>query len=336
MATLFNVKKKDSIVLRSQHLFGRHAGSCHTLLDCPEASRMHATVAWNGARWLLQDNSSNGTFVNGAKIKPNIKQHIRAEDELQFGSMNSDVWQVQDDNPPTALLIPLNVNDKNKAEVIELSGVLTLAEDCTGLTSISAQEDPEASLHDVVEASFYQAEDGRWLCENLSGVVELNTGDKIATSLGVWLFVGVDDVESTMPVHQEVNKSHEVQAIFVASKNEEHVALTISGSNGSYDLGERTHHELMLYLARKRLSDRKTGVVESEQGWVDKELLSQQTGLDEKHINILIYRLRQQLILADSSHLKLLQVVERRRGALRFALGEICISGGNDLLKHKA
>ena len=313
MATLFNVKKKDSIVLRSQHLFGRHAGSCHTLLDCPEASRMHATVAWNGARWLLQDNSSNGTFVNGTKIKPNFKQHIAAGDELQFGSLNADVWEVQNDNPPTALLVSLNVVNSNIAQEIELSGALT-----------------------VPEASFYQADDGKWLCENLSGVVELNTGDKIATSLGVWLFVGVDDVESTVPAPQEVNESEEVQASFVVSKNEEHVTLTISDCGGCYDFGERTHHELMLYLARKRLSDRKTGVVESEQGWVDKELLSQQTGLDEKHINILIYRLRQQLIHADSGHLKLLQVVERRRGALRFALGEICISGGNDLLKLKA
>ncbi len=336
MATLFNTKNNDLIVLRSQHVFGRHAGSCHTLLDCPEASRMHATVAWNGARWLLQDNSSNGTFINGVTIKPSIKHHITAGDQLQFGSMNADVWQFQDDNPPTALLVPLNADDKNTAQVIELSGVLTLAENCTGLTSISVQEGPEASLHDVAEASFYQAEDGRWLCENLSGVVELNTGDKIKTSAGLWLFIGVDDVESTIPVHQEVNKSHEVQASFVVSKNEEHVTLTISDGNGSYDLGERTHHELMLYLARKRLSDKKARVVGSEQGWVDKELLSQQTGLDEKHINILIYRLRQQLIHADYGHLKLLQVVERRRGALRFALGEVSIKGGNDLLKLKA
>lgn len=336
MATLLNIKNKDFVVLRSQHVFGRHAGSCHTLLDCPEASRMHATVTWSGSRWLLQDNSSNGTFINGATIKPSLKHHITDGDQLQFGSLNTDVWQVQDDNPPTALLVPLKVNDKNTAEVIALSGVLTIPEGYSGLNSISVQEESKGALHDVAEASFYQAEDGKWLCENLSGVVELNTGDKIATSLGVWLFVGVDDVESTIPVHQEINKSHEVQASFVVSKNEEHVTLAISDCGGRYDFGERTHHELMLYLARKRLSDKKVGVVESEQGWVDKELLSQQTGLDEKHINILIYRLRQQLIHADSNHLKLLQVVERRRGALRFALGQICITGGNDLLKHKA
>ncbi|WP_179952185.1 FHA domain-containing protein [Marinicella rhabdoformis] len=303
------------MVLRSQHIIGRHSGSCQTLLKNPEASRLHASISWNGSRWLLQDNSSNGTFVNGCIIKSGLKQRLKIGDSIQFGSLKTAVWQLTSDSAPRAFLQALNVGFNDAASIIELSAFTAL---------------PDKYL---AEVSVYQTTDETWVSEDASGIRSLETGDHIMTSQGGWYFVDCEDTESTIQVARTSMDKDTLHVTFNVSKDEEHVSLRIQAEQTELDLGERTHHELLLFLARKRLSDEKVGIEVPEQGWVDKEELSHKTGLDEKHINIHIYRLRQQLIHSHSDKLKQLQLVERRRGALRFAWHHIHIIGGNDLLR---
>lgn len=75
---------------RLQIVSGPHAGELHTLSSSPitigrdpgcniplvrdsMASRMHATVRWNGSVWLIEDNNStNGLFVNQQRVTSHI------------------------------------------------------------------------------------------------------------------------------------------------------------------------------------------------------------------------------------------------------------------------
>ncbi|GAB2869731.1 hypothetical protein GCM10027277_43760 [Pseudoduganella ginsengisoli] len=84
------------------------------------------------------------------------------------------------------------------------------------------------------------------------------------------------------------------------------------------DLGERAHHYNLLVLARLRLDDAQRGIDSASQGWVGMEQLSRMLGLDPCHINIHIHRARRQLAQALPPALRHIDVVERRRGELRF------------------
>ena len=107
MATLLNTVTKHMTLLRSHHIFGRHSGSSHTVLDNLESSRLHASIYWNGSHWLIQDSSSNGTFVNGKALTTQVKTRLKVGDSIQFGAMNACSWVFYDDHPPKSLLLSL-------------------------------------------------------------------------------------------------------------------------------------------------------------------------------------------------------------------------------------
>jgi pSer/pThr/pTyr-binding forkhead associated (FHA) protein len=82
-------------------LSGPSAGQSFSLLDGPAAigrdptaqisfpsdptvSRRHATIIWDGAAWVLRDEgSTNGTFVNGARVS---EQALRLGDQIRVGA----------------------------------------------------------------------------------------------------------------------------------------------------------------------------------------------------------------------------------------------------------
>lgn len=50
-------------------------------------SRIHAIFLFENGLWLLRDeNSTSGTFVNGIKLIPNIKQPIKNGDQITFAN----------------------------------------------------------------------------------------------------------------------------------------------------------------------------------------------------------------------------------------------------------
>ena len=310
MATLLNTQSKQEIILRSQHIFGRHSGACNTVLDNPEASRLHASILWNGTFWQLQDSSSNGTYINNKPIVTGIKTRLMINDEIQFGAQNSCSWKFIEDHAPNSMLVPI----KSASKAIELDGIVVLPDD----------SNPEITL--------YQQSNGQWICENQSGSETIESGAKISTKTNSWYFIDANVFDETKQVNHNNNlKPAPINVNFSVSQDEEHVSLSIQLENKVIDLGERTHHYLLLILARKRMADKLKNLDDKEQGWIDKSLLCQQIGLDENHINILIYRFRKQLIQARPEATQLLQIVERRRGELRFSEKEINIIGGNEM-----
>jgi pSer/pThr/pTyr-binding forkhead associated (FHA) protein len=307
VAILVNMETGGRVILRSQHVFGRHPGSSNTQLSNPDASRMHATVLFSGAHWLLQDSSTNGTYINGEHFIHGIKHRLKTADKINFGNLSAASWKLLDDSAPKSMLLPISKN----LNIIELEDIVVLP----------SEESPQLML--------YQSPQGSWLCEDHGGVTTLTAGHKVSTRQGTWYFVDADTLLETIQVDGNHHESlPPIDVNFEVSQNEEHVSLQLTLDNQLFDLGRRTHHYLLLLLARQRIADTANGVSDSEKGWIDREILSKSLGLDENHINIQIYRLRKQMTTMMPSFPVVMQIVQRRRGELRFACDSVTINGG--------
>ena len=99
--------------------------------------------------------------------------------------------------------------------------------------------------------------------------------------------------------------------------------------DATVDLGERTHHYCLLALARKRLEDAARQIDPHAQGWIDFERFSKMLGLDSSHVNIQIFRARNQLMRAIPEWVHLPNIVERRRGGVRLGAFRFRIERGS-------
>ena len=307
VATLTNTQTKESVLLLVQHTFGRHPGESSTVLNNPEASRMHAVITWDGDHWFLRDSSTNGTAVNGARVASGSKMRLSKGDTINFGGANSTVWILSDVSPPQNMLLAIT----------------------PGLADIAIQDIVALPSENSPEVTIY-ASGGYWVCESEAGISVLNSGDRVGTQNCVWCFIEAKVGAATQAVHGNypINKPLSILPTFNVSQNEEHVLLKIQVDGQEIDLGQRNHHYLLLLLARKRIEDREAGISDSEQGWIDKGLLGKMAGLKENHINIYIYRFRKQLTGAMPLHLELPSIVEKRRGEIRFSCSTVEINGG--------
>jgi hypothetical protein len=119
---------------------------------------------------------------------------------------------------------------------------------------------------------------------------------------------------------------------FNISQNEEHCYLTIREKDKNrLNLGERAHHYTLLTLARQRLKDARCGIEQESQGWIEIEKLSKMLGLDVAHINIQIFRARNQIARVYPPGAELPGIVERRRGEVRFGTVRAQIVRGSSI-----
>ncbi|VUD69304.1 hypothetical protein TDB9533_04671 [Thalassocella blandensis] len=303
MATLVNSHSKQTVILRTNHTFGRNAEGNTTVLHSLSASRNHASIVWDGESWRIKDISSNGTFIDGNIIAKGHFIPLSLHASIQFGIAQSESWEVTNLDPPVTGLIPAN----NTGEIIPLHDVFIL---------------PIESQEIMVNLG----EDGRWLCTTEQQAAELHSGDMLGGNGSFWYFVDARPSEATA-IHTDPPPNN-IQFQFFVSRNEEHVTLKLVSNNRVIDLGERNHHYLLLLLARQRVEDLKQHYPEAEQGWIKKDLLVKMMGMAEQHINIHIHRFRKQVSSDAAQPSMLHQVIERRPGELRFAYSDILIEGG--------
>lgn len=312
MASLINLRSQQKISLRTHHIFGRQPDTSTTQILSPDVSRTHATIAWEGTRWRIKDTSTNGTFLNGQRLPAGVYKDLTVDDSIQFGSSEGDSWQVASLDEPLCMLMPMHPH----LERIELNK----------LCALPSENEPLCVIYPSGEKWIYEA-DGH------SHV--LTTGDVVGTAEHQWRYIDARPTLATRncaptPIcHQAVD----VQFHFCVSQNEEHVSLKVRFNQREIDLGERSHHYLLLLLARKRLADKTAGIIESEQGWLTKEELSRMLGLQENHINIQVFRFRKKITEALPDVPALHQTVARRTGALRIEYGNIVIEGGCEALQ---
>ena len=305
IATLQNTRTSQEIICRVNHTLGRDQETNLTLLSCPSVSRNHATIAWDGEGWQVKDISLNGTYVNTTRMPKGQYQPIRLGDEIYFGNFDHTVWVISDLSPPITGLIPM---DQGLA-FIPLFDI-----------AILPIEQPEVII--------YLSEQSQWVSEILGKTRILAAGDVVGNSQQRWQFVEGRPSTVTTAGELLLPPPNNIAFHFSVSQDEEHVSLSLIVDDKNINMGKRNHHYLLLLLARRRLEDSAKGIHPSEQGWIDKKILTSMTGIIEQHINIHIYRFRKQVVSVTPHSTILHQIIERRPGELRFAYKHIIIEGG--------
>lgn len=309
MAILRNLQNNEETNLLALHLVGRHPSQCDMVLNNPKASRVHATISWDGEAWSIQDNSTNGTFVNATRLLPNATQPLNLNDKVYFANASAGGWEVSDIGPPKSMLVPQTAG----AAVVILDNIVVLP----------SEESPEITL--------YLSPEGRWFCESEMGTSMLTDGNKVSVNGVIWRFIEAQGCAETICIASPSAALSGIKADFIVSQDEEHVSMTMTMNQQPFELGERSHHYLLLLLARKTIDDKTAGFSEQEQGWIDKDQLVQMLQLDEIHINMQIYRFRKQMAKALPDNVVLPQMVERRKGEIRFVCPHVSIVGGFQL-----
>jgi FHA domain len=290
LAILVETASGRRLVLLPQHVFGRDCRAS-TLINGPGTSRLHASIRWTGSTWAVIDHSRNGTTLDGNRIPYNTAVELRAGQTLVFGIQGAAEWQVQDLERPGPMLLSLEGQ-----EGISLPHSTLLLENGMASMSIVSQLN------------------GIWICTSEDGSRTLQDGDEIVISGRRWCFYS-----GAGQITEKVSSSPSPLCVarFEVSQDEEHVTLRLRHGDHDLDLGERTHHYVLLTLARLQADDAKRGLAPSEQGWVYQDRLAKMLGLGSAHLNIQIFRLRKQLAQALGQEVAPPALIQRRRGELR-------------------
>lgn len=278
------------------------APTCVLRLQDHGASNNHASVFWTGERWEARDlGSTNGTFVDERMISLKENVQVSRGNVLRFGS-NAECWELVDDRGPVVVARATDADDVQAAE----NGLLALP-------------GPDHVLVSIVTDS-----DGGWLVETPDGVRRpAQDGEHLTVAGQVW--------ELTVPPVSLVAGTHRAQVRpsiwgaslrFYVSLDEEHVRLEVVNGDDVLSLGERASFYLLLSLARERRRDQANpGMNEAEHGWVHVDDLAQELGLDERHFNVAIFRVR--LAFASAEVVGAEAILERRPRMIRIGVGQL-------------
>jgi pSer/pThr/pTyr-binding forkhead associated (FHA) protein len=295
MGTLLDPRTGERVVLRAEHVFGRNALRADTALDDPGISLMHAVVRWRNGRWLLSDHSRNGTFVDGRVLVPGEPFALEVGAEVRLGLGSGMAWRVQDVSEPVDALVPPDSSQP----------VITLAPH----NLLPSAEAPELSI--------FQAQPGLWMLEQNGETRALKDGDRVQVGgAGLYRYVAAAPMDDTQ-VAEIAREAEAPRLVMRLSLDEEHASLEVDEGVVKTDLGERSHHYCLATLARRRMADQERGIEPGAQGWLGSAELSRMLGVDTTHLNIQIFRAREQLMTALPGVTALSRLIERRRGELR-------------------
>ena len=298
MGTLLDPRTGERVVLRAEHVFGRNALRADTALDDPGISLMHAVIRWRDGRWMLSDYSRNGTFVDGQVLAHGEPFPLVVGAEVRLGRGPGMAWRVHDVAEPVDALVPPD----SRQPVIALASHNLLP----------SSEAPELCI--------YQASPGLWMLEQNGETRALKDGDRLQVGAGLHRFVAAAPLDDTQVA--EIARAPEAPLLVMRlSLDEEHASLEVRDGAGRTDLGERSHHYCLATLARRRRADQERGLEAGAQGWLGSAELSRMLGMETTHLNIQIFRAREQLMTALPAVAVLSRLIERRRGELR--IGEL-------------
>ena len=300
MALLRN-NENQYIYLREHHSFGRLQDKVDTTINDAYVSRIHAVIQWLDSHWIVRDLSSNGTWFNKTRMDTNKKYPLKQGDKLYFGSQTLAPFELIDTSGPQDVLLQTNITGKQPPIIIPVNNYHFL---------------PNEDQPDVI---LYKKNSG-WYADNLNNT---STSSYFASDGSTLRFDNKDwqlklgqnsNITTQMENDESLNLNVSVQ--FVLSLDEEHCHVKLITEQHTIDLYSNSHHLLTVMLARYRASDIQDNLPLQDQGWVDMDRLSRDTGLEERHINIQIYRLRKQL--TENLDNMPERFIERRRGQLRF------------------
>jgi hypothetical protein len=128
--------------LEAEHVIGRASTSALRLGE-RFVSAQHGNLRWTGDHWELKDlASTNGTYLDGERIKPSEHHRLRLGSRIAFGRPEPE-WELVDRSPPVIMAVPIDDGDP-----------VLLDEE---LIAIPSADEPRATI--------YRAADGSWILE---------------------------------------------------------------------------------------------------------------------------------------------------------------------------
>jgi hypothetical protein len=108
---------------------------------------------------------------------------------------------------------------------------------------------------------------------------------------------------------------------FTVSRDQEHIELWLDVAGQRVSLGARSHNEVLLVLARRRLAD--ADLPDGERGWMYRDELCSALRVDLPQLNLLVFRARKALDGAPPTLAAALIERRLRTGQLRIGVGRL-------------
>ena len=163
----------------------------------------------------------------------------------------------------------------------------------------------------------------RWIIENDDGEAVLEDRQVIEVGGARWMVLvppaHADLVATTALGSALLPALQDASLRFTVSTDEEHVTLRIISNGKVHDTKPRTHHYLLLTMARQRLADMEAGVADSEAGWLHADDLQRMLRMDRRALNTQVFRARRQLGELDLDGTG--EIIERRDPARQLRIG---------------
>jgi hypothetical protein len=259
-------------------------------------SAWHAAFRWTGSVWEVKDlGSRNGTYVNGHGLRVGQPCTLARGDLVAFGEPGQD-WQLANEEAPRPMVIPLGPGSP-----------LILDGDVHALPS---SEDPQATV--------FRGSDGLWRIERRSEVTA-SLEDQTRFEIGGRTFRFTCPIFSAPQTTTEQPELRASRLVLAASRDGGRAHLTVETPSGTYDLGARPHHDVLLRLAQHRLADLQRAVPDASAGWAYEDDIVRELGIPSLQIHVDVFRLRKEI--ASLGILDPADVVERRPRAGQLRLG---------------
>jgi FHA domain len=275
-------------------LIGRHR-ACDLRIDDPRVSGEHASLYWTDGRWELRDlGSRNGTFLEGRRLAAGERGQLTEGATFTLGGMNEELV-LADASAPSA-------SARSAA-----SGIVRAA--VGGLLVLPDDEHPELSVLEDAK--------GRWIVEAEDGPRSVADHAIVIAGGEAWT---LELPSADAPTLQPGALGPALETIHLrlaVSRDEERVEVTVLHGSTSMRLPPRSHHYLLVTLARARLNDRREAI--EERGWLDRDELCRMLATDVGKLNVDIFRTRKQLVALGI--LGAAGIIARREGTGQIRIG---------------
>jgi pSer/pThr/pTyr-binding forkhead associated (FHA) protein len=282
--------------LSARYVVGRSPAG-HLTLENRLVSLAHAELLWKGSSWELHDlGSRNGTFVRGRRLETGAREVVRRGAQIAFGD-REDLFELVDDGPPSATA----QSDDGQLQESE-DGYLVLPD----------ADHPVCTLFE---------EGGRWVVEFNDGTRQgIASGDTLRVAERTWHIELPIVAEHTWQSSSGQMMIKQATMRFSVDRAEGLVEIHLIQGEQVMPLPSRSYHQLLLTLAKARLTDEAhAGVPEAEAGWMLVDKLLRVLDISEPTANVAICRARKDFTQAGV--LRAMDLIERQPTPRRMRLG---------------
>lgn len=297
LGTLERTNIGDTITLRSRLLIGRSA-ACDLRVDDPRVSGEHASLGWTGTVWEVRDlGSKNGTFVGERRLAAGERVPLLPGDMLTLGAPR----------PPAPAFVLTDGMAPAASVRHARNGVVRAAS--AGLIVLPDDENPLASL--------VEEDDGSWAVEAQGVARRVSDRETLVIEGEAWILDLPQRTSSTVEGGGDAPSLATIALRFAVSRNEERVDITVICPDRDIELSARSHHYLLVTLARARLAA--AAEPPAERGWLERDELCRMLATDELRLNVDVCRARKQFAALGIQGAA--SIVDRRMGTGRIRLG---------------